>query len=70
MPKALAAVAEQPAIVQQCPHRDLCFQLNIPEASSTSNNGDLYFQIRARSSYQWVALGQGTRMADSNMFIL
>lgn len=67
---ALTANAQEVAISQQCPYPGLCFQLNIPDAASQSGRGDIYFQIDARTQYQWVALGQGRQMADANMFVL
>ena len=53
-----------------CPSKDVCFKLNIPDSTASSGNGDVFFQISAPSSYEWVALGQGTSMASSNMFLV
>ncbi|PNS18365.1 Cytochrome b561 and DOMON domain-containing protein [Sphaceloma murrayae] len=55
---------------RSCPTSNVCYSLNIPDATASSGNGDIYFQITAPSSYEWVALGQGTRMAGSNIFVL
>jgi hypothetical protein len=49
---------------------DVCFKLNIPENTASSGDGDIFFQISAPSSYEWVALGQGMRMAGSNIFVV
>jgi hypothetical protein len=51
-----------------CPTTDVCFKLNIPEKTASSGSGDVFFQISAPSSYEWVALGQGKAMAGSNIF--
>ncbi|KAK3393630.1 hypothetical protein B0H63DRAFT_22343 [Podospora didyma] len=41
-----------------------------PSTSASKGSGNIYFQISAPTSYQWVALGTGSRMRDSNMFIM
>ena len=53
-----------------CPSDDVCFKLNIPENTASSGTGDIFFQISAPSSYEWVALGQGKAMSGSNMFVV
>ncbi|KAF1999794.1 iron reductase domain protein [Amniculicola lignicola CBS 123094] len=53
-----------------CFGTDVCFTLNIPANTASSGNGDIFFQLSAPSDYEWVALGQGTRMSGSNMFIV
>lgn len=53
-----------------CPTTDVCFKLNIPEKTSSSGSGDIFFQLSAPSSYEYVALGQGNSMSGSNMFIV
>lgn len=53
-----------------CPSKDVCFKLNIPDSTASSGSGDIFFQISAPSSHEWVALGQGTSMAGSNMFLV
>lgn len=49
---------------------DACFKLNIPQNTASSGTGDIFFQISAPSSYEWVALGLGSRMAGSNIFVV
>jgi hypothetical protein len=44
--------------------------LNIPETTAASGKGDIFFQLSAPSSYQWVAIGQGTTMAGANIFVM
>lgn len=55
---------------KQCPKNDICYSLNIPDATASSGNGDIYFQITAATKYQWIGLGQGTQMRGANMFVL
>lgn len=38
--------------------------------SVAENSGDLFFQIVAATSYQWVALGEGSQMAGANIFVI
>ncbi|KAF2865283.1 hypothetical protein BDV95DRAFT_260925 [Massariosphaeria phaeospora] len=67
----LAFVSQTSAqIASVCPTNDVCFGLNIPEATASSGNGDIFFQISAPSDYGWVALGQGVQMGGSNMFVV
>lgn len=42
----------------------------MPEAAATSGSGLVYFQIQAPTTYQWVALGIGSRMAGAEMFLV
>ncbi|KAF2637298.1 CBD9-like protein [Massarina eburnea CBS 473.64] len=57
-------------VASVCPTNDVCFKLNIPESTASSDNGDIFFQISAPSTYEWVALGQGTGMSGSNIFVV
>ncbi|KAL3444344.1 hypothetical protein BJX65DRAFT_297666 [Aspergillus insuetus] len=38
--------------------------------TASSRSGPIFFQIRAPTTFEWVALGQGTRMANADMFVL
>ncbi|KAF4864256.1 Cellobiose dehydrogenase [Colletotrichum siamense] len=62
-----ATVSADP--VQACPN-DVCFKVAVPQAAASSGSGNLYFQMSAPTSYQWVALGTGSTMSNSNMFIM
>jgi hypothetical protein len=68
----LLALASQVSaqVASVCPQTGICFKLNIPEATASSGDGDIFFQISAPSDYEWVALGQGSRMSGSNMFVV
>jgi hypothetical protein len=54
---------------EQC-NGDICYQLNIPQSTADSGSGDIFIQIKAPASYQYVALGQGSSMNGANMFIM
>ncbi|MCJ1409984.1 hypothetical protein MMC19_004069 [Ptychographa xylographoides] len=58
------------SVVKTCPQSGICYSVNVPSTSASSGNGDLYFQIQAPSSLQWVGLGQGQQMAGANIFII
>jgi len=44
----------------------ICYAVNVAADSSM----DLFFQISAPSSMQWVGLGQGSGMSGSNIFVI
>ncbi|OQO04792.1 hypothetical protein B0A48_09716 [Cryoendolithus antarcticus] len=58
------------AVVKTCPEKDICFSLNIPQQSTSSGPGDIFFQLSAPTTYSWVALAQGTMMSNANMFLM
>ncbi|KAK5006798.1 hypothetical protein LTR39_005567, partial [Cryomyces antarcticus] len=58
------------SIAKTCPSTNVCYSLNIPDTTASSGSGDVYFQLSAPTTYSWVSLGQGSRMAGSNMFVL
>lgn len=58
------------AVLRTCPETDVCYSINVPEQSASSGSGDIYFQLSAPTTYQWVALAQGTAMDNANMFIM
>lgn len=37
---------------------------------ATSNNADIFFQISGPSTNSWIGLGQGSKMAGSNIFVI
>lgn len=49
-----------------CPVPGTCITVNIPSHGSSN----LFFQITSPSTMSYVAFGQGTKMAGSNMFII
>ncbi|KAI9890797.1 MAG: hypothetical protein M1814_003581 [Vezdaea aestivalis] len=66
---ALPALAQ---MVNYSPSRGqgITYTVSLPSSSAQSGRGDLYFQIKAPISYQWVGLGQGTGMSGANIFIM
>jgi hypothetical protein len=67
-----AGVAAQGGTIRFCPGnaQGVCYSVGVPTSSAASESGNIYFQISAPTTYQWVALGTGTGMAGSNMFIM
>lgn len=57
-------------IASYCATDNVCFKVNVPDASASSGDGDLYFQIQGPSSSQYIGLGQGGSMSGSNIFIV
>lgn len=49
---------------------DVCYQVGVPEVSASSGSGNLYLQLRAPTTYTWVALGTGTQMSGANIFLM
>jgi hypothetical protein len=49
---------------------DICYSAVVPEATAQNGNGSIWFQIYAPTKFSWVAMGTGTGMANSNMFIM
>lgn len=49
---------------------DVCYRWGVPETAANSGSGDVYFQIKAPSRYQWVGVGIGSRMAGAEMFVI
>jgi hypothetical protein len=58
--------------VKFCPANadNICYQVGIPQSSAQAGSGNIFLQISAPIKYQWVALGQGTQMAGSNIFLI
>ena len=44
--------------------------MGVPNTTASSGSGNIYFQISAPTTYSWVALGTGTQMQGSNIFIM
>ncbi|KAK7426351.1 hypothetical protein QQZ08_007106 [Neonectria magnoliae] len=49
---------------------NVCYRWGVPEAAASSGSGDVYFQIKAPTSYQWVGVGIGSRMAGAEIFVI
>lgn len=48
----------------------MCFSVAVPSSSASAGSGNIYFQIKAPTSMQWVSLGTGSHMGDSYMFVM
>ncbi|ETS86683.1 hypothetical protein PFICI_00511 [Pestalotiopsis fici W106-1] len=57
-------------IQQKCSTSDICFSVAVTEAAASSGSGNLYFQIQGPTTYSWLAMGTGSRMSGSNMFVV
>jgi len=66
----MAATRTAAQVSSVCPASGVCFKLNIPQNTASSGNGDIFFQLSAPTSYSWVALGQGSSMSGSNIFVV
>src|SRR6478609_1861846 len=49
---------------------NICYSAVVPEATAKSGSGAVYFQIYAPTTFAWVAMGTGSSMADSNIFVI
>ena len=58
------------AMSEHCPSPDICYRLHIPEHTAALGDGNIYFQITASVTYSWIGLGQGSRMAGANIFVI
>jgi hypothetical protein len=56
-------------INKQC-QGDVCYSLNIPDASAAQSMAPVYLQITGPSSYAWIGMGTGSAMAGSKMLII
>ena len=64
------AASVQAGTVSYCPADNICYAVGIPSTTASSGSGDVYFQISAPTSYEWVALGTGEKMAGANIFLM
>ncbi|TFB05475.1 hypothetical protein CCMA1212_002725 [Trichoderma ghanense] len=67
---ALYAGSASAATASFCPNDGVCFEWGVPEASAKAGSGDIFFQLKAPTSWQWVGLGIGSQMVGSQMFIM
>ncbi|KAG5942080.1 hypothetical protein E4U59_001363 [Claviceps monticola] len=50
--------------------KEVCFQWAVPEVAAASGTGNVYFQLRAPTSYAWIAVAIGPQMVGSDMFVV
>ncbi|KAK1832805.1 hypothetical protein QBC39DRAFT_63648 [Podospora conica] len=63
------AALAQGAPYSICPKEDVCISVAYPATTISQGSGNIYVQIWASTSYQWVAFGTGSSMSGSNMFV-
>ena len=57
-------------IGQTCVTDTICYSLNIPEATARNGSGDIFLSLRGPTRYSWIALGIGSSMTNTDMFIM
>ena len=60
-------------LVQHCAPNDpdLCFKVGRPDAAASTSPGEVFLQIHGPvTNRQYLAMGQGSMMSGSNMFIV
>lgn len=66
MPSALGQIVQYtPAGVD-----GISFSVNAPAQTVQSGSGPVYLQIKGPSNLQWLAVAEGSRMLDANMFVI
>ncbi|KAI5466141.1 hypothetical protein BGZ63DRAFT_123742 [Mariannaea sp. PMI_226] len=53
-----------------CPTDGVCYSWGVPETAVKSGSGDVYFQVKASTSYQWAAVGIGSGMVGARIFLI
>lgn len=48
----------------------ISYCINIPERTAANGTGPIFFQMTAPADIKWIALGQGPRMIDGNLFVV
>lgn len=64
------AATAQAATISYCPSNNICYAVGVPSVTASSGSGNIYLQISAPTSYEWVALGTGSGMVGANMFLM
>lgn len=49
---------------------NVCFSWGVPDASASAGSGNIYFQLKAPTSYSWVGLGIGQQMRGADIFLM
>ncbi|KAF9697839.1 hypothetical protein EKO04_004085 [Ascochyta lentis] len=60
----------QTQISQTCVTDDVCYKLNIPAVTAQNDNGDIFLSLSGPTTYRWIALGIGSSMTNTDMFIM
>ncbi|CAG7560578.1 unnamed protein product [Fusarium equiseti] len=48
----------------------VCYSWAVPSAIDSSTSSSLYLRLQAPTEYQWIAIGTGSRMSGSTMFVI
>lgn len=48
----------------------ITYSINIPQDTARSGSGPIYFQLKSTRQVSWFALGQGSGMSGSNIFVV
>ena len=70
MTENMTGVLGQTQIGQTCVTDTICYGLNIPEATAQNGSGDIFLSLRGPTRYSWIALGIGSSMTNTDMFIM
>ncbi|KAM0385480.1 hypothetical protein ACHAPY_000016 [Fusarium culmorum] len=62
--------ATSPASYCDASSKKICYSWAVPSSTSSSTSNDLYLRLEAPTDYQWIALGTGSRMSGSTMFVI
>ena len=63
-------LVQSQAISEHCLSSDVCYALSIPEHTASTGNGEIFFQLSGPTSLSWIGLGQGSGMAEANIFVV
>ncbi|KIW01114.1 uncharacterized protein PV09_07402 [Verruconis gallopava] len=48
----------------------ITYSFSVPDTTASSGSGDVYIQISGPTSFSYIALGSGSQMSGSNMFVI
>ncbi|KAL9045944.1 MAG: hypothetical protein Q9206_007198, partial [Seirophora lacunosa] len=65
-----STLAQNAKFCPQAESGNLCYRASVPDSTVSSGSGDVYFQIQGPASKRWIGLGQGSRMAGANIFVI
>jgi hypothetical protein len=52
------------------PTTGITYSVGVPASTTNTGSGDIYVQIQAPTSYQWVAIGIGSGMTGATIFVM
>ncbi|KAH7169850.1 uncharacterized protein B0J16DRAFT_359157 [Fusarium flagelliforme] len=48
----------------------ICYSWGVPSSTASSGSGNIFLRFEAPTDYQWVAVGTGSGMSGSSMFVI